>query len=54
MADAGPITIRGQGLAANEIVRIHEGNIDLLSHLSEDEIAKEREEIIASAGMVPA
>ncbi|VDM32921.1 unnamed protein product [Hydatigera taeniaeformis] len=50
LADAGPCVIRRQhGFAANEIVRIHENSINLLSQLSEEEILREREAIIASA-----
>nr|CDS20913.1 RNA polymerase II associated protein 1 [Echinococcus granulosus] len=50
LADTGPTVIRHQqGFAANEIVRIHENNINLLSQLSEAEILREREAIIASA-----
>ena len=51
LADAGPTAIRHQrGIAANEIVRIHQDNINLLSQLSAEEILKEREAIIATAG----
>lgn len=35
---------------ASEIVRIHEGNIDILSRLSEEEIAREREDLMSSVG----
>ncbi|KAL5105177.1 RNA polymerase II-associated protein 1 [Taenia crassiceps] len=50
LADTGPCVIRRQqDFAANEIVRIHENNINLLSQLSEEEILREREAIIESA-----
>ncbi|VDK39018.1 unnamed protein product [Dibothriocephalus latus] len=52
LAEAGPRAISGTGLGslAQDVFRIHETNMDLLAHLSPEEILKEREEILASAG----
>lgn len=53
LADTGPKTIKGDGLgslAAPEVVRIHESNLQLLANLSPEEIEWEREEILATAG----
>ncbi|KAM7539117.1 hypothetical protein Aperf_G00000051473 [Anoplocephala perfoliata] len=49
--DIGPGAIRKQtDFPANELVRIHEANIHLLSQLTPEEIMREREAILSSAG----
>ncbi|KAL7053787.1 hypothetical protein AAHC03_026861 [Spirometra sp. Aus1] len=51
LAEAGPRTIGGTGLGslAQDVFRIHETNMELLSSLSPEEILQAREEILASA-----
>lgn len=50
--DIGPGVIRKQSdVPANELVRIHEANINLLSQLTPEEILREREAILSSAGI---